>query len=188
MVLVFVLLLLTGLFTRLPEATLAAVIIIAVTKLIDLSAFRQLYGISKSEFLVAVTVLVGVLGFGMLWGVFIGTVLSLLITIGRVSSRYTEVLGRVPEIIHFVDRKRHPETEEMPGIFVYRVDAQLFYANASMVHDDLLDRVDKQNSSINLVVFDLISSPTIDLAAVEMLTELEERLDSRGIRSTISRG
>ena len=179
--LIVVLLFLTGIFTDLPEATLAAVIVVAVTKLIDVTAFRRLYRVNRSEFVVAVAALVGVLVFGMLWGVFIGVAISLLGTISRVSDPRTEALERVPGTDHFVDRTRHTETEAVLGVFVYRVDAQLFYANASRVRDDLLDRIGERQSPTHLVVLDLISSPTVDLEAAEMLAELHESLGERGV-------
>lgn len=180
-VLLVVLLFLTGLFTALPEATLAAVIVVAVAGLVDVAGLRRLWTVSRTEFAVAAAALGGVLALGMLWGVFLGVALSLGITVGRVTDPTTEVLARSPGTEHFVNRRRHPETVVDPGALVYRVDAELFYANARPVREDLLDRLEATDRPVDLVVFDLFSSPIVDLAAAEMLAALQETLADRGV-------
>lgn len=180
-VLVLVLLFLTGVFTTLPKATLAAVVIVAVAGLIDISALRHLYAVSRSEFVVAIAVLVGVLAFGMLAGVAIGVLLSLLITVGRISDPRTLELGRVAGTDYFAPIRAGADVTAPADTLVYRVDAELFYANAPVVRKDLLSRVNARSPAPELVVFDLSSSPTIDLAASEMLAELAATLADRGI-------
>lgn len=180
-VLVVVLLFLTDLFTTLPDATLAAVVIVAVGELVDLPGLRRLYRLDPGEFAVAAGALLGVLVFGMLWGVFVGVALSLLIVVGRISDPHTETLGRVPGTDHFASLDHHPAVEPVPGALVYRVDAELFYANASRVRADLTDRVRTADDSLDVVVFDLASSPSIDLAAAETLVDLHRSLSSTGV-------
>ena len=179
-VLVVVLLFLTGVFTNLPETILAAVVIVAVIGLIDASALRQLYHVSKSEFAIAISALLGVLTVGMLWGVFVGVVLSLLITVSRVSQPSTHELGQIAGTDHFVAFDFYPTAMTITDVFVYRVEATLFYANADTVRTDLLDRLAKRDSDVELVVFDLASSPTVDFEAEQMLEKLQQELDSRG--------
>ncbi len=137
-VLVVVLLFLTGLFTTLPDATLGAVVTVAVMGIIDVNGMQRLRSISRNEYLIALAALLGVLALGMLWGVFIGVFLSLAIAISRASNPKKEVLARIPGTGHFVSREQHPEAVEEPGVLVYRVDAGLFYANTNNVQDDLL--------------------------------------------------
>ncbi|KTG09970.1 sulfate transporter [Haloprofundus marisrubri] len=180
-VLVVVLLFLTGVFTTLPETVLAAVVIVAVTGLIDTAALRQLFRVSKSEFAIALAALVGVLAFGMLWGVFVGVVSSLLVAISRVSSPPTHELGQLAGTDHFVSIELYPAATTLPDVFVYRVEAELFYANAPTVRGDLLDRLTARDSTVELVVFDLTSSPTVDFEAAQMLEKLQTRLGSREI-------
>jgi len=148
------------------------------------AGLRRLAQASRTEFAIAVAVLLGVLGFGMLWGVLIGVFLSLVVVIARVSDPNTEVLERLPGTDTFVERDRHPTAEPVAGVFVYRVEAPLFYANASGVRADLLDRLDAEDtaaSPISLVVFDLVSSPGMDVTAGETLGDLAADLDDRGI-------
>lgn len=181
LVLVVVLLFLTDLFTNLPETILAAIVIVAVTGLIDTNEIRQLYHVSKSEFAIAMAALLGVLTVGMLWGVFVGVVLSLLVAISRVSRPSTHELGQIAGTDHFVALDVYPAATTVTDVFVYRVEAELFYANADTVRTDLLDRLATRDSDVELVVFDLTSSATIDFGAAQMLEKLEEKLDSRGI-------
>ncbi len=181
LVLVAVLLFLTGVFRSLPETILAAVVIVAVTSLIDVPALRELYHVSTSEFAIAMAALLGVLTVGMLWGVFVGVGLSLLVAIGRVSSPTTHELGRIDGTDHFVALDLYPAAATSPDVFVYRVEAELFYANAETVRTDLLDRLANRDADSELVVFDLTSSPTVDFGAAQMLEKLRQDLDSRGI-------
>uniref|UniRef100_A0A7D5H5G0 Sulfate permease n=1 Tax=Natrinema halophilum TaxID=1699371 RepID=A0A7D5H5G0_9EURY len=181
LVLVVVLLFLTDVFTLLPETILAAIVIVAVTGLIDTSAIRQLYRVSTGEFSIAMSALLGVLTVGLLWGVFVGVVLSLLVSISRVSRPSTHELGRIAGTDHFVSLDSYPAATTITDVFVYRVDAELFYANADRVRADILDRLAKRDSDVELVVFDLASSPTVDFGAAQMLAELQQKLESRGV-------
>ncbi|MCO8243515.1 MULTISPECIES: SulP family inorganic anion transporter [unclassified Haladaptatus] len=180
-VLVVVLLFLTGLFRTLPDATLGAVVIVAVIGIVDVDGMQRLHTISRNEFFIAAAALLGVLALGMLWGVFIGVFLSLTIAISRASNPKKEVLARIPDTDHFVSREQHPEAVEEPGVLVYRVDAGLFYANTNSVLDDLLERIEERQSPVDLIVFDLSTSPMVDLASVEMFEDLHRTLEPRGI-------
>lgn len=180
LVLVVVLLFLTGAFTMLPATTLAAVVIVAVAGLVDASAIRRLYRVSESEFAIAMAALLGVLTAGMLWGVFVGVVLSLLVVVSRASRPTTHELGRIAGTDHFVALDLYPSATTDAEAFVYRVEGELFYANAPTVRADLLDRLAEREDAVDLVVVDLSSSPTIDFGAAQMLEKLRDGLGSRG--------
>jgi MFS superfamily sulfate permease-like transporter len=144
---VVTLLLLTGLFEDLPEATLAAVVIAAVIELVDIGALATLYRIytralgrayggiaARPDFIAALAAMAGVLIFDTLPGLFLGIAISLLLLVYRVSRPHIAVLGRVPGAAdQWVDVERHPEDEPVPGIVVLRVEAGLFFANAEHV-------------------------------------------------------
>jgi SulP family sulfate permease len=180
-VLALVLVFFTDLFTTLPETVLAAVVIVAVAGLIDVPELRRTYRIDKLEFGTAASAFFGVLLFGMLSGVFVGVLVSLLVVVGRATYPNTAMLGRVPGSDEFSDLSRHPENDRLPGVFVYRVDAELFFANAPTIRDEIIDAVDRQGDDVSLVVFDMRSSPTIDLTAADMLASLADDLEKRGI-------
>lgn len=180
-VLALVLVFFTDLFTTLPETVLAAVVIVAVAGLVDVPGLRRIYRLDKLEFVTAASAFLGVLLFGMLAGVFIGVFVSLLVVVGRATYPYTATLGRVPDSDEFSDLSRHPENERVSDILVYRVGAELFFANAPTIRAEIMDAVDDRETPVSLVVFDMRSSPTIDLTAADMLASLAEDLDERGI-------
>lgn len=180
LILVMVLLFLTGLFTNLPEPILGAVVLVAVKGLFDAKALRRLFEASRSEFWIAMAALFGVLLFGMLEGVLLGVVLSLLVLVARATYPHTAVLGKIPGSEYFSDVARHPGNEQIPGVLVYRVDAGLFYANAPTVRAEVLRLVTNHTPPPDLLVFDLASSPMIDLAAADMLYEIKAELATQG--------
>ena len=172
---------LTGLFHNLPEAVLGAVVIVAVKGLFKTPALRRLYQVSRVEFWIAMAALAGVLLFGMLEGVLIGAVISLLLLVYRASRPTTALLGRVPGSSTYSDLARHPENEVIPDVLLYRVDSGLFYANVPNVKENLEQLIDEQDAPPKLVIFDLSSSPSVDLAATDMFGEIYDELATRGI-------
>lgn len=174
-----VLMFLTGLLRNLPESVLAAVVLIAVGGLIRPAELRHLYEVSKMEFRVAMVATVGVLAFGILKGVLLAALFSILILLSRASHPRVALLGRMPGMDRFADSSRYPEVEMMPGTLVLRVEAGLFYFNVQNVRMDLLQHL-RQRSPVDLLVIDLSTSANIDLAGVRMLSELDEELKQTG--------
>lgn len=175
-----VLMFLTGLFTNLPETILAAVVIVAVKGLFKTKALKHLYHVNRVEFWIAFVVLVSVLLFGMLEGVLIGVIASLLLLAYRAALPHTAVLGRIPGTTQFSDLERNPGNEQIPGVLVYRLDATLFYANAPVIREQLTQLVSALEPRPKWVVLDLASSPTIDLSVVDMLRDLHAELHANG--------
>ena len=171
-----VLLFLTGPFRYLPEATLAALVLAAVSGLVERAPFKHLRQVSPLEFRAAMVALVGVLFLGILRGVMLAVIVALLMVIRRVSKPAASLRGRRPGADEFVDLERHPDARPVPGVLVYRVDQPLVYFNVDHVRDDLVARVGGASPRPALVVLELSLSPGFDLAAVSMLGELEEQL------------
>jgi SulP family sulfate permease len=174
-----VLLFLTGLMKNLPEPVLAAVVLIAVGGLIRPRELRHLYRISRMEFRVAMVATVGVLAFGILKGVLLAAIFSILLLLRRASKPRIAVLGRLPGSDRFADSSRYPESEAIPRVLVLRVESGLFYFNAENVKNEVLLRLRRQGG-IEMVVIDLSTSANIDLAGVRMLRELDEQLAQAG--------
>lgn len=189
------LLFLTFLFTRLPEPTLAAVVIAAVVELIDVRALRELYRMrtrrlgaiyglaARADFAAALAAMLGVLVFDTLPGLVIGVVLSLGLLLYRASRPHIAVLGRTPTGL-WIDRDRAPDAVPAPGIVVVRVESGLFFANADHVRDALLALVVDEVAGI---VLDARSVPTIDVTAARMLVGLTATLSARDARLAIAR-
>jgi sulfate permease, SulP family len=121
-----------------------------------------------------------VLLFGMLEGVLIGVIVSLLLLVYRAALPHTAVLGRIPGTTQFSDLERNPGNEEVPGVLVYRPDASLFYANAPVIREQLTQLVTALEPRPRLVVVDLAGSPGIDLSVADMLRDLHAELHEGG--------
>ena len=179
-VIALVLLFFTGVFTNLPETILAAVVIVAVKGLFKTTALRHLYRVNRIEFWIALVVLFGVLLFGMLEGVLIGVIVSLLLLVYRAALPHTTVLGRIPGTDQFSDQERHPDNEQVPGVLIYRPDAALFYANAPLIREQLTQLVTALDPRPKWVVLDLAGTPHTDLSVVDMLRDLHAELQANG--------
>ena len=174
------LLFLTGVLANLPKTVLAAVMLAAVYKLIDVAALYRLWRISRIDFLAAAIALGAVLVLGVLQGILIAALASILMLLARASQPHVAFLGRIPGSQSYSDMARHPENERLQGIIAFRPEASLLYINADSVLERVLDRV-QHSSNTRLVVCDLSASPYIDLAGSRMLHKLHDELTARGI-------
>jgi sulfate permease, SulP family len=174
------LLFLTGVLKNLPKAVLAAIVLTAVAGLVDFRALLRMWRVSKLDFYAASIALCGVLAFGILPGILIATVASILLLLRRVSNPHVAFLGRIPGTARYSDLVRHAENELIPGVFAFRPESSLVYANASFVLDIVLKRLNAESlRDIRLVICDLSASPFIDLAGSNMLRELHRIIGQR---------
>jgi high affinity sulfate transporter 1 len=176
------LLLFTDLPENLPKAVLAAVVLTAVYGLIDIPAMVRMWRISRMDFYAAATALAAVLLLGILQGILLAALASILMLLARASQPHVAFLGRIPGTNSYSDLARHPENEPLRNAIVCRPETSLLYVNAESVLDAVSNRLNAENASdIRLVAFDLSSSPHIDLAACAMLHKLHDELVRRGI-------
>lgn len=171
-----VLLFFTGVFANLPEPVLAAVILVAVKGLIDIPALKRILRLSRLEFISAMATFAGVLTFGMLEGILIGAAVSLVLLVYRASRPHIEVLGRAPGERTFASVRRHPELRQIPGTLILRVDGGIFYANADGVKDQAMELARQTVPPPSRVLLDLDNVPRLDIAALDMLRELDGEL------------
>jgi SulP family sulfate permease len=171
----------TGLLRTLPQPVLAAVVLMAVTGLIQVDALRNIWRFSRTEFSVAMAALLGVLAAGLLQGVLIGVIISVLLLIRRASRpRVTEV-ARVPGTSYFADLARHPENQREPDVIVIRPEGSLVYFNVDHVRDALKALVEKCPSPPRLIVVFMGNVPHVDLAGAELLVDLRATYFARGM-------
>lgn len=175
------LLFLTELLRNLPSVVLAAIVLVAVRGLIDVAALRHLLRVSRQEFLIAGVALVGVLLLGILKGVLLAVVVSLLMLLSAVATPHVAVLGRIPGTTRFSDAERHHGNESIPGVLIFRVEAAVLYFNAEHVRSAMWTRIITADG-LRLVVLDLSNAPHIDVSGAEMLTALHHALEARGAR------
>jgi high affinity sulfate transporter 1 len=182
MTLALCLLFLTGLLENLPKAVLAAVVLTAVSGLLDFPALFRMWRISRLDFLAAIIALVAVLLLGILQGILLAALASILLLLARVSRPHVAFLGRVPGTDSYSDLDRHPENEPLSDAIVFRPEASLIYVNADAIIETVLNRIRKTASSVvGLAICDLSAAPYVDLAGSRMLHELHAELVSRGI-------
>jgi MFS superfamily sulfate permease-like transporter len=165
----------------LPQPVLAAIVLAAVTGLLKIDALKQTWKFSRSEFAVAITALLGVLGSGLLMGVLIGAILSLLLLIRRTMHPHTTELGRVRGTAYFADVIRHAGNQRVPGAFIFRCDGSVLYFNTDYVRERFFTLLAAHEPAPRIAVFFLGTVPLIDLAGVELLDEIRETLRERGI-------
>ena len=176
---------LSGLLRTLPQPVLAAVVLVAVAGLFKLSALQHLWRSARPEFFIAMAALAGVLGSGLLRGVLIGAILSLLLLIRRASRPHVSLLGRIPGTRRFSDMERNPDNEPVPGVLILRPESSLVYFNVDHFHDTLLDRVRAGAAPPRLVVLDLCSAPHVDMQSTQVLAGLAKDLAVMGIQFQI---
>ncbi len=173
---------LTGLLANLPNVVLAAIVLVAVKGLIDIRELRHVWKVSRFEFGVSMVAFAAVLLLGILRGVIVAVLVSLLLLIRRAAQPHVAFLGRVPGTRSFSDLERHPDNEAVPGGLVVRVEASLLYFNVEHVRDTLWEKFRSAPGAPKFLVFDLSTSPNVDLAGVRMLRTLQAELQAAGIR------
>jgi sulfate permease, SulP family len=107
--------------------------------------------------------IVGVLGQGLLRGVMIGAIISLVLLIRRASRPHVALLGRIPGTRRFSDREGSPDNELIPGVLIFRPESGLVYFNMDHVRDTILDKVRAEAVPPKLVVLDLSAAPRVDM-------------------------
>ncbi|MGA8228999.1 MAG: SulP family inorganic anion transporter [Xanthobacteraceae bacterium] len=176
------LLFLTGLLENLPKAVLAAVVMTAIAGLLDFPALFHMWRVSRIDFYAAAIALGAVLLLGILQGILLAALASVLMLLVSASRPHVAFLGRVPGTNNYSDMARHPENQPLPGVIAFRPEASLLYVNADAVLEAVLSRLDAPAASeIRMVICDLSASPHIDLAGSRMLHELHGKLAARGI-------
>ncbi len=171
----------TDLLKNLPQPVLAAIVLMAVASLVKVKVLKRLWRVHRSEFLVAATALLGVLGAGLLQGVLIGAVISIVLLIRRSSTPHVAFLGRIPGTRRYSDRERHASNEPTPGVLAFRVESGVVYFNAEHVFDTVLARLDATTEPIRLVICDLSTSPQLDMAGARMFLNLHAEITKRGL-------
>jgi SulP family sulfate permease len=170
------LLFLTPLFEPLPKAALAGVIIVVAMGLLDPSEFVRLARISRLEAALAVWATVIVVAVGMLAGVVVIAIMSLLIVAQRAARPRTTLLVRLPGTDTFRGADSTPDGTTEPGIVLYRFDAPLFFANAEVLRDDVAEAIATADPPARWVVVDMEAVSDVDSTAAEMLLELADDL------------
>jgi sulfate permease, SulP family len=177
----------TQFFYALPEATLGAIVIVAVSGMVKVAKIKHLYKVRRSDFILAVVALLAVLTFETLEALLIAVVVSLFALIWRASHPNLAVLGRAPNSLQFGDIHRHPENITIPGLMIVRPENGLFFANAAGIHETIILEMTSSTEPVKAVLLDLGATTDLDVPSAEMLGELSEELLSRNVRFMLMR-
>lgn len=175
------LLFLTGLLENLPKAVLAAVVLTAILGLFDFRGLLYMWRVSRMDFYAATIAIIGVLLLGILQGILLAALISILLLLARASRPHVALLGRIPGTNSYSDLARHPENEPLGSVIACRPEASLLYVNAGYVLETVMASVLKNRSKIRAVVCDLSASPYLDLAGARILHALHDELAAQGI-------
>lgn len=171
---------LPGLFRNLPSPALAAVVITASISLADIPGTLRLWRQRKAEFLLSIAAFLGVALLGVLPGIAIAVVLSILNVFRRAWWPYETVLGRVEGLEGYHDVHLHPEARQLPGLVIYRFDAPLFFANAKTFRDEVR-QLARTEPKPKWIVIAAEPVTDVDTTASDVLEELDSVLDAEGI-------
>ena len=169
-------------FHNLPEPVLGAIVLMAASHLVRFEELRRLLIESRAEFLTSMVACVGVLFFGLLNGLLLAAVGSLVMLIAQTSRPMVVVVGRERSTGHFVSRARNPDASDTPGALVVRSASTWLYFNAEHIRRQIVDMIDGTPAGIRTVVLDFSSVPAIDITAGTILRGLVRTLKDRGIR------
>jgi len=172
---------LTGLLRSLPQPVVAAIVLAAITGLIEIHKPRDIWRFSRQEFAIAVSAFLAVLGAGLLDGVLIGVAISILLLMHRAARPPVIEVGRVPGTSYFSDLVRHPENERVMNVLVVRPEGSLLYFNVDYARDRLNELVSARATPPRLVVLLLSNVPFVDLAGTEFLIDAHDSLARQGI-------
>ncbi|CAM2895263.1 SulP family inorganic anion transporter [Prescottella defluvii] len=180
-VLVFVLVA-PGITAYLPDATLAAVVIVAATALIDVRGMIAMWQMSRVETGLAVAAFLGVALVGVLQGILVAIGLSFVAVVARAWQPYRTELVELASGTGFHDVARHPEGRRVPGLVLIRFDAPLFFANGGIFDDYVRSVVARAQAPVEWVVIAAEPITGLDTTAVDELVDLDRYLEGRGIR------
>ncbi|RCV64987.1 sulfate permease, SulP family [Methanophagales archaeon] len=170
------------LFTNLPEATLAAVVIMAMAGLDQTAKLKKELKLSRTEFTLGIICFFGVLTLGVLQGVGLGVLLSLLVLIKKASHPGTAVLGRVPgERNYYRDIRRRPDAETIPGLLIFRFDARLIFFNCNFFASEVKRCIAEAGEPVKTVLIDAEAMNDIDITGSDRLIKLNTELNSKNI-------
>ena len=172
---------LTGLLANLPNVVLAAIVLAAVKGLVNIAELRRVWQLSRMEFWVAMAAFAGVLLLGILRGVLFAAIVSMLLLIRRAAHPHVARLGQIPGTDRYSDCERHPENRVAPGILLLRAEASLLYFNVDHVRDRARRLIAAAGQDLRLVIWDLSSSPYVDIAGARMLGEVQRELAAREV-------
>ena len=170
------------LLVSLPTAALAAVVIASALALFEIADLRRIYRIQRWEFWLSIACLVGVAVLGAIQGIALAIVIAVIEFLWDAWRPHAAVLGRVDGVKGYHDITRYPAARMVPGLVLFRWDAPLFFANAELFRDRVLDAVTASPTPVRWLVVGAEPITSVDVTSADMLDELDAALSAVGIR------
>jgi len=170
-----------NLFKDLPYAALAAVVIAAAIGLFEFADLGRIYRIQNWEFWLSIVCTVGVAVFGAITGIGIAIVLAVIEFLWDGWRPHWAVLGKPDGVDGYHDITRYPEAATVPGLLLFRWDAPLFFANAELFNQRVLDAIAASSSPVKRIVVAAEPITSVDVTSADSLTELDKLLKDDGI-------
>jgi sulfate permease, SulP family len=180
------LLFLTGMLANLPMVILASIVLVAIRGLFDLKELKHLFRVDKKEFAIAMVAFVGVIFFGILKGVLLAALVTILLLIKAASNPNVAFLGRIPGTKRYTDKARHPDNENIPGVLIVRIESAILYFNSDFIREEIMSKLNEADQSVKTLIMDMNSSPRIDITGARLLKRLFTDLKARGIALKIA--
>jgi SulP family sulfate permease len=179
-VIALTLLALTSLFFYLPKAVLAAVVMVAVFKLIDWKEAQYLWSVDRRDLASMAITFVATLALGIEEGILVGVVASLILVVQQSYKPHTASMGRLPGTRTYRNLKRFPDAIRQPGLLIFRLDASLYFANIEHLKDQLYDHL-TTDPALKAIVLDFYPVNRIDSSALHGLTDIVRALSEGGV-------
>ena len=166
----------------LPQTALAAVVIAAAIGLFEFSDLRRIYRIQRWEFWLSVVCFAGVAVFGAIPGITIAIIIAVIEFLWDGWRPHSAVLGRVDGISGYHDITRYPQARRVPGLVMLRWDAPLFFANAELFQNRVLDTLARAPPPVHWLVVAAEPVTSVDVTSADMLSELDDSLREAGMQ------
>jgi MFS superfamily sulfate permease-like transporter len=170
------------LLQHLPQTALAAVVIASAIGLIEVSDLRRIYRIQRWEFWLSMACFAGVATLGAIPGIALAVVIAVIEFLWDGWRPHWAVLGRVEHVAGYHDITRYPDARLIPGLVLFRWDAPLFFANAELFHERVLDAVANSPTPVRWLVVAAEPVTSVDITAADALAELDKSLDEAAIK------
>lgn len=174
------------LFQNLPQAALAAIVIVAVSGFFNVKALERIRRLRRESFYLALLAMIGVLLLGVLPGLLIAIVISILLGLGSLARPSTSILGKAPDSDAYVSIENEPNARITPGVLVFRLDAPLTALNAKRMRDHLRTAIRSAQPPVQMVVLDLSMTDHLDLEGLEILSGVNRELGEQKIALRIA--
>jgi high affinity sulfate transporter 1 len=170
-----------NLLRHLPTAALAAVVIASAISLFEVTDLRRIYRIQQWEFWLSMACFAGVAVLGVIPGIGLAIALAVIEFLWDGWRPHSAVLGRAEGVKGYHDITRYPDARRIPGLVLFRWDAPLFFANAELFHERVMDAVAQSPTAVQWFVVAAEPVTSIDITAADMLAELDKALHDRGV-------